>query len=117
MKLFLRKGSNVIYQILDLIGLQALPVRRHFAFTVRGDGGELGVAHVLDRRGGKILSLQRCLTLPISPMTGSTFGFVSFRGSLGISFRVRTEQNQTDKALRDQDHRQVVKPIFHVFSS
>src|SRR5271169_2845347 len=75
LKLFLCERSNVSYQILDLIGLQAFPVCRHLALTVRGDGSELVVAHILDRRGAPILGLQRCLSLPVSAVAGLALGF------------------------------------------
>src|SRR5271170_2852249 len=98
LKLFLCERSNVSYQILDLIGLQAFPVCRHLALTVRGDGSELGVAHPLDRWRAPILGLQRCLSLPVSPVAGYTLGFERCRPCLRIGLRARTEQNQACKA-------------------
>src|SRR5271156_2667999 len=98
LKLFLCERSNVSYQILDLIGLHAFPVCRHLALTVRGDGSEFGVAHLLDRRGTPILGLQRCLSLPVGAVAGYALGFERCCPCLRIGLRVRTEQNQTCKA-------------------
>src|ERR1700733_7289997 len=51
--LLLRKRPYVRNQVLHLIGLQALPVRGHFVLSAGYDGGEIGIALLLDVFGSQ----------------------------------------------------------------